>query len=749
MREQPIESARHATRLAIAMGVLQWAVLLGVSADVAYAGDRFRCIPADGSPTYTSPGSCQSTDAREPLTEQEMADAEAIQERGRPFTRCTAADGSYSVIAFNDKECPSPTDTRSTGYAKQAIKRERVVRSPPETEIAQLPPIGMASSEPPTQRPLTSPSTAVAPSLSVTQERSGSGIYTKLAVFVLLALVIWRIFKWLSQRSEKASAAEREAREERARAAARRRSNPAADQVRRPDAPTAGSIDMQQKAQDLLAALGTGADVPGGMACRSALQQSKLDYSLDSLDRVDVLLDQVRTRFSPQRESWKNQNGAENFCLVLAFYMGEVLARQTTLPIKWHTREQAAVLMPPDIALPDADWSRAVGIIGTVVCVPLGLIEDKLFSGSGEMTCRSYVERLASKLPGAFAQDENQRCAQMLEAFFNDAEIPGGLAYRVQLKDAQLDYSLASLLRLDQMLQFIRPEIKCTYEQFVNATETQNFLRWVGFYIGMTMARVAVTTVKWFDFAQAKQIVPELEFQFETTSMCLLGGRTYFPLGRVTDILLQTNRQCSVYEWAKEALALAPPPIPSILQSSALDDGASSLEAQVDVAIRKAGFVAAWCMFMVEGGTMGAPTVYVPGEGGGGTFTDFSFFDSAESAMAAAKGIMDTNSSQVPFQVMSSDGYANLPTGRTDALTIELRIYANAKSSAQGAFSMMVACPYRNASDPKGFAIYSPKLIECTAPATMHRAIFKHFYLGISEFKVKEFDWFSYLDERI
>ena len=98
---------------------------------------------------------------------------------------------------------------------------------------------------------------------------------------------------------------------------------------------------------------------------------------------------------------------------------------------------------------------------------------------------------------------------------------------------------------------------------------------------------------------------------------------------------------------------------------------------------------------------------------------------------------------------MSFDGYANLHTGRTDALTIELRIYANTPPTAQQAFTIVVACPYRNAGDPKGFAIYSPKLLECSATAAVHSAIFKHFYLGIKEFKVSEFDWFKYLDERI
>jgi hypothetical protein len=112
--------------------------------------------------------------------------------------------------------------------------------------------------------------------------------------------------------------------------------------------------------------------------------------------------------------------------------------------------------------------------------------------------------------------------------------------------------------------------------------------------------------------------------------------------------------------------------------------------------------------------------------------------------------MMKGNPHHVPFQVMSHDAYANLHTGRTDALKVELRIYVHNKSYTEvSSFEMTVTCPYRNANDPKGFAIYSPKLLECSAPAAVNDAIFKHFYLGVAEFRTKGNDWFKYLDERI
>ncbi|MES2948713.1 MAG: hypothetical protein V4858_09235 [Pseudomonadota bacterium] len=515
--------------------------------------------------------------------------------------------------------------------------------------------------------------------------------------------------------------------------------------------PKGKGIDMQQKAQDFLAALNTGNDVPGGLAFRNAMQAARLDYSMESLDRVDQLLRQIKTEFSPQRETWQERPGAENFCLMLAFYLGEMISRQTRQPIKWHTREQAAPFFPADKPLPVADWSRLVGIIAASMCVPLGFVEETLFGDSPATTSRAFVEERVAKLPKPPAKDENERCTQMLEAFFNDAGILGTLAFREQLEHSRLDHSLSSLERLDQLLQSIRDEIKPTYDAFVNKTDTQNFLRFVAFYIGMTTARAGNMAVKWLDFAEVKKHLPELEFQFEATSVCLLSDRLCFLLGLVTEILFHPDPKRSVHGWASEALKFSTNPFVSILRSSAHSDTVSPLDEQMVRAIHQAGFVAAWCMFMVEGGSVGKPTVFVPGEGDkGGLFTDFGFYDTLDAGVAAARNMLESNPRNSSYLVMSSDGYANLHTGRTDALTIELRVYASTEPSLQEViFKMMVSCPYRNASDPKGFAIYSPKLVECSGPAAMNDALFKHFYLGIGEFKVKEFDWFKCLNERI
>jgi hypothetical protein len=91
------------------------------------------------------------------------------------------------------------------------------------------------------------------------------------------------------------------------------------------------------------------------------------------------------------------------------------------------------------------------------------------------------------------------------------------------------------------------------------------------------------------------------------------------------------------------------------------------------------------------------------------------------------------------------DGYANLPTGRTDALNLQLRCYGNTP------FKAALALPYRNAKHARGFAIHNPKLIECSAPRETANLFAQAFYAGIDSYKSNRFgfSWNRYLDQSV
>jgi hypothetical protein len=156
-------------------------------------------------------------------------------------------------------------------------------------------------------------------------------------------------------------------------------------------------MDMENKARELLAARAGDASVEGGLALRPALKQARLDDSMESLDRVQALLAQIRRQYQPTSGQWSADAARENFLLLLAFHMGELLSRHAREPVRWMAYDQALDELPADVLPPPASWSRVLGLMREAVVVPLGVLEDHLFNPQPGIGCRAYVQRLVDR----------------------------------------------------------------------------------------------------------------------------------------------------------------------------------------------------------------------------------------------------------------------------------------------------------------------------------------------------------------
>ncbi|TWO72644.1 hypothetical protein FN976_03685 [Caenimonas sedimenti] len=507
-------------------------------------------------------------------------------------------------------------------------------------------------------------------------------------------------------------------------------------------------MDMNEAAKQLLGALDDSREVPGGLALRQALRQARLDGSLESLDRIDQLLAQIRTRTRPTRESWAEKPGTANFNLLLAFYLGETVARLGQTTVDWMTNAQAQERLPEQARPPEAPWSRIIGVVGGSVAVPLGVVEDGLFGTDVQVSCRAYVERLVARVAPQ-ETDQNVLCRQFLHAGRGAGEVNGGLAFIDALKELAPDFSIGSLERVDDLLRAIRKQAAPEYADFVNRINTQNFLRWTAYYAGSTIAHSCGLTLRWLSFDELKTQFPELEPQFETAFGCVIDDKIYFPLGIATELLFGEKPQRNFRGLAGQIQQKASPPMVSIRRLHASDEAPANISAILEKGVNQAGFLAAHGMFMMEGGASLAPTVLVPGADGTATFVDFSFHGDQESILAAADERMQANPDNAIFQVLAYDGYANLPTGRTDALLLALHLYGGGTLSGRESLVLRFACPYRPASHPEGMRIYSPKLMQYPVPKEALPALLRSFYLGVLRYKSNTFSWMKLLDESI
>ena len=116
---------------------------------------------------------------------------------------------------------------------------------------------------------------------------------------------------------------------------------------------------MDKIATTYLDAYARGGEVEGGWKYARALQQARLDFTDDSLGRLDQLLAQVRERARPTAADLATPAG-RNFAALVAFYVIELVRRRSGAAIEWHDRVSARLHLPEGVKAPPGDAARLV-----------------------------------------------------------------------------------------------------------------------------------------------------------------------------------------------------------------------------------------------------------------------------------------------------------------------------------------------------------------------------------------------------
>ncbi len=156
---------------------------------------------------------------------------------------------------------------------------------------------------------------------------------------------------------------------------------------------------MNDDAIHFLQTYAAGAEVAGGWLYGKALQQAALDYSPDSLKRLDALLAQVRDRVKPSRDVLDSPPG-RNFASLLAFYVIEIARRLSGADIDWLDRAGVARVLPPGSVLPDTPAARLVAgaLDHGLVFTPLGWLEAQLLPDGQAIPAGDYVASVVAQI---------------------------------------------------------------------------------------------------------------------------------------------------------------------------------------------------------------------------------------------------------------------------------------------------------------------------------------------------------------
>ena len=143
-----------------------------------------------------------------------------------------------------------------------------------------------------------------------------------------------------------------------------------------------------------------------------------------------------------------------------------------------------------------------------------------------------------------------------LEAFFNNTEIEGGLAFREGLSKLNLDYSPQSLTSIDTLLDNIRILEFPNEQSFLNTQKNINLLYLLAFYVGKVVAIKTGKTIEWYQYDEVLKFDPAIKIAgpaFFSSIICILGGishtRTgtlFLPLNAIATRLFEGPHEKSV-----------------------------------------------------------------------------------------------------------------------------------------------------------------------------------------------------------
>ena len=105
-------------------------------------------------------------------------------------------------------------------------------------------------------------------------------------------------------------------------------------------------MEMSQVAKKYLTAFFGNAEIPGGLSYQKALGQCNFDWKIGRLQRIDILLDQIREKQKPDFDDFLSVHANQNFLYVLCFYVGVTVAKNSGQAIEWQAYKDVIAAEP-------------------------------------------------------------------------------------------------------------------------------------------------------------------------------------------------------------------------------------------------------------------------------------------------------------------------------------------------------------------------------------------------------------------
>jgi|SRR5215475_8421045 len=170
----------------------------------------------------------------------------------------------------------------------------------------------------------------------------------------------------------------------------------------------------------------------------------------------------------------------------------------------------------------------------------------------------------------------------------------------------------------------------------------------------------------------------------------------------------------------------------------------------MEATVELAGFFAAHAIWNVSKGGLLVPLLaHKPSESAKPAMMRFAT-EPYQAAVEQGLEFLAKNEQNALHAVLIFNGYVTLPSGKTDALILEMRKYGRRglmQWRSAPTQSLTMAVPYRDIEKPGGFAVFRPKFLSDEGGKAAASDLGQAFFHGVDRHKEGAAVWNAHRDE--
>ncbi|WP_291355996.1 hypothetical protein [Acinetobacter sp. UBA3106] len=436
----------------------------------------------------------------------------------------------------------------------------------------------------------------------------------------------------------------------------------------------------------------------------SALKTVNFDGTFASFERLDQLFAAFKKQIGTQAANFVEDPLKLNTVYLISSYIGQFISQKLGFDEKWQSFEELQAHFIKFRDRPNNFVHSYALNCNNQIILPLHYVAKHFCEDDLPLSISQEIEAVILNYQIIFADERGKFTEQMHDLhtmYFKAYPLFCGSAFQDLVQISDLDHSMASLDRLDDLMREIRLNYLVSIDHFLEDDAHFFFILFLAAYVGQVIAAQAGTSLRWFRPEQVSQMLgQQIPDALTTCRIAQINASIFFVTQHICQFLFEPVISESSTQYVLNALeTIKATRNPIYLAEDTQKANSNLQQSPFYEALYQAGQLTHFLLLHIHGVVPRTsceqsltPTSYPPGN------TFFSHIDGPDAPLRQ----LDINAEQYPYNVLGYEMYACLPHVRTDAISLHVRNYGEQH------MNIHLVIPFFQVFDYRGFCILQP-----------------------------------------